>query len=357
MKNNHAYPPGPGRLPFLGNVLQFRHNQLNFLSKLEQTYGRMATVYIGKTPVVLLFRPEHIRYILTENPSNFTSREVAGGLVFGNLLVLSLLARSFSKKVTQGLHDLLGDGLLTTDGDFHRLHRRILQPAFSKRRVENYADLIVRYTQETMERWQPGAEIDIADDMQALILRMIMKILVDVDVVNKDSAEERIIDAVLEQPVGLLEGLLNFQIDLPFTPYGKRMAALRKGDAYIYNLIDQRLANQRDRGDILSVLLQAHNTNDTKALTKKQVRDELVSLLAAGHETTTNTLTWTFYLLSEHPTVLKKVLTELQTVLAGRNPQVDDLPQLEYLDCVIRNLCVCIHLHGRRAVRQSRPSI
>jgi cytochrome P450 len=353
MKNKQAFPPGPGGLPFLGNVLQFRHNQLSFLLKLEQTYGRMATVYIGKTPIVLLFRPEHIRYILTENPRNFTSREVAGGLVFGNLLVLSLLARSFSKKVTQGLHNLVGDGLITTDGDFHRQHRRLLQPAFSKRRVEDYADLIVQYTLDTMERWQPGSEIDIADDMQALILRTIMKILVDIDVVKQDTALDQIIDAVLEQPVGLLEGLLNLQIDLPITPYGKRMAAMRKGDAYIYNLIEQRLVDQRDRGDILSILLQAQETDDTEALTRQQVRDEVVSLLAAGHETTTNTLTWTFYLLSEHPTVLKKVLAELQTVLAGRNPRVDDLPRLVYLDWVIKEsmrLYPSAWTQGRQAV-------
>jgi len=204
-----------------------------------------------------------------------------------------------------------------------------------------------------MDRWQPGGEIDIADDMQALILRTIMKILVDIDVVKQDSALEQIIDAVLEQPVGLLEGLLNVQIDLPITPYGKRMAAMRKGDAYIYNLINQRLADRQDRGDILSILLQAQDSNDGEALTRQQVRDELVSLLAAGHETTTNTLTWTFYLLSEHPTVLKKVLTELQTVLAGRHPQVDDLPQLVYLDCVIKEsmrLYPAAWTQGRQAV-------
>src|SRR5438045_9704857 len=99
MKNKQAYPPGPGGLPFLGNVLQFRHNQRGFLLKLEQTYGRLATVYIGKTPIVLLFRPDHIRYILNENPRNLTRSEVAGGLVFGNLLVLSLLGRSISNMI------------------------------------------------------------------------------------------------------------------------------------------------------------------------------------------------------------------------------------------------------------------
>jgi cytochrome P450 len=105
-------------------------------------------------------------------------------------------------KITQGLHDLVGDGLLTTDGDFHRWHRRLVQPSFSKRRVENYAEMIVQYTQETVEQWQPGAEIDIAHDMQALILRMIMKILVNIDVVQQDSEVGQILDAVLAQPSG-----------------------------------------------------------------------------------------------------------------------------------------------------------
>ena len=336
MLNKCALPPGPKGLPFLGNVLQFRHDQLSYLLKLEQTYGRMTTVYIGKTPIVLLFRPEHIRYILTENPRNFTNREVAGGLIFGNLLVLTLLAHNFTNKVTQGLHDLVGDGLLTTDGDFHRWHRRLLQPAFSKRRVENYADLIVQYTREAMERWQPGAQIDITHDLQALILRMIMKMLVDIDLLQQETEVGRIVDAVLAQPVGLLEGLLNLQVDLPITPYGKRMAAMRKGDAFIYNLIDRRLADRRDVGDILSILLQTQEKDDVEAVTKRQVRDELVSLLAAGHETTTNTLAWTFYLLSEHPAVLEKVLAELQAVLAGRDPQVDDLVKLVYFDWVIK---------------------
>jgi cytochrome P450 len=353
LRNRHILPPGPKGLPFLGNVLQFRRDQLSFLLHLEQTYGRMTTIHIGKTPIVLFFRPEHIRYILTENPRNFTNREVAGGLIFGNLLVLTLLARNFTNKVTQGLHDLVGDGLLTTDGDFHRWHRRLLQPAFSKRRVENYAELIVHYTRETVERWQPGAEVDIAHDMQALILRMIMKILVDIDLVEQDTEVGQIIDAVLGQPVGLLEGLLNFQIDLPITPYGKRMAAMRNGNTYIYNLIDQRLADMRDVGDILSILLQAQEKDDADAVTKRQVRDELVSLLAAGHETTTNTLAWTFYLLSEHPAVLERVLAELQAVLAGRDPQVDDLPKLVYCDWVIKEsmrLYPSAWTQGRQAV-------
>src|SRR5256714_14834378 len=114
MENKRVLPPGPKGLPFLGNVLQFRHDQLNYLHELQRTYGNMATIYIGNTPIVLLFRPEHVRYILTENPRNFTSREVA-----------------------EGLRQLIGDGLITIDGETHREQRRLLQPAFHKKRVES----------------------------------------------------------------------------------------------------------------------------------------------------------------------------------------------------------------------------
>jgi cytochrome P450 len=203
-----------------------------------------------------------------------------------------------------------------------------------------------------MEHWQPGMQIEIAHDLQALILRMTVKMLVDVDVLNESTELGHIIDGLLGNSIGLLEGLLNLQIDLPFMPYGRRMASKRKADAYIYNLIDQRLDDQRDPGDILSILLQAMDRNED-TMTKQHVRDELVSLTAAGHETTTNTLAWTFYLLSEHPTILKRVLTELQTVLGGRDPQVDDVSRLTYLDWVIKEsmrLYPSAWTQGRRAV-------
>jgi cytochrome P450 len=332
-------------------VLQFRHDQLGFLLKLQRTYGRMATITIGKTPIVLLFRPEHVGYVLTLNPRNFTNREVSGGLIFGNLLVLSLLARSFSDKGAVSLQDFVGDGLLTTDGDFHDRHRRLVQGAFIRRRVENHAGLIVRYTQEALEPWTNGMAIDLAHELQAVILRIMAKILFDQNV--RDSAIGPIVDGILAEPVGLIEGILSLKSNLPFTPYARRMALLRQADDILYGVIDQRRAENSDRGDVLSIMLRSQGDSAEKVLTRREVRDELVSLLAAGHETTTNSLAWTFYLLAQNPAVLERVLGEITSVIGGREPQVADLSNLRYLDWVVKEsmrLYPSAWTQGRHAV-------
>jgi cytochrome P450 len=335
MKNTYTFPPGPKGLPLLGNVFQLQRDQLGFLLDVQRRYGRMATIYIGRTPIVLFFRPEHVRYVLTENPRNFTNRELAGGLVFGKLLLFSLLTRTFSNQATEGLSQIVGDFLLTTDGKYHDRQRRLIQSAFSNRRVENYADMIVQYTREVVEGWQPGIEVDLASEMQALILRMIMKILVNIDVLKEETNFAELINDIMSHPVSMFEGLLSLSLDIPIASFGRRMTAKGKCDAFIYDLIERRLADPHDAGDILSILLSAKDENSHK-MTRKEVRDALVSLIAAGHETTTNTLIWTMYLLSGHPVVFEKVQAELKIVLGGRDPELSDVPRLTYLDQVIK---------------------
>src|SRR5260370_37454681 len=157
MANNDTLPPGPKGLPIVGNTFQFRRDPLHFVRDMQQMYGRMATVHFGKLPVVMFFRPEHVRFFLVEKPRNF----VKPGL--GNLRFL------------------LGDGLLTTDGDFHRQQRRLVQPAFHKHRVETYAETMAQLTQEELATWQPYQEINIAQAMQRLTLRIILKALFNLD--------------------------------------------------------------------------------------------------------------------------------------------------------------------------------
>jgi cytochrome P450 len=321
-------PPGPRPLPLLGNIRAFRRNTLGFLQQLERTYGGMATVYFGKLPLVLLFRPEHVRYVLTENPQNFTNREIA-----------------------EGLRELIGDGLLTIDGETHREQRRLVQPAFHKKRVESYAGIMVQYTREMLASWREGEQIDVARVMQELTLRIVAKCLFNVDLAQQVNALGTSFSAMINNQVGLIEGLLRVHIDQPFTSYGRRMAAKRRVDAFIYDLIVQRRALIEDAGDILSMLMAAHD--ESHILSDTQLHDHILTFVAAGHETTANWLTWTFFLLSQYPQVREKLLRELHTVLAGRTPTVDDLTDLPYTECVLNEslrLYPPAWSQGRRAI-------
>ncbi len=311
MQNTSTLPPGPRGLPIVGSGLQFQHNPLTFVRELQRTYGRMATIHIGKTQLVLFFRPEHVRYFLTENPRNFVKPNLGGG---------------------RNLRFFLGDGLLTTEGDFHRQQRRLVQPAFHKHHVESYADVMVQLTQEMLADWQPGTELNIAQAMQQLTLRIIVKTLFNVDSAAQAAQLGHAFNEVINNGPTRF-GVQRLRIDLPFTAYGRRMAGIRTLDGFVYDLIAQRRKDGRDTGDILSMLLHVQDEGNT--MTDKQVHDQVLTFVAAGHETAQNTLSWTFYLLSQDHAIREKLIAELHTVLAGRAPTVEDLPNLPYLEWVI----------------------
>src|SRR2546430_17559818 len=242
-------------------------------------------------PYTTLFRsrPEHVRYFLVDNARNFTNREFAWNL-----------------------RRLLGDGLLTSDGDFHRQQRRLVQPAFHKHRVEGYADTMVHLTEEMLEQWQPGSEVDISREMQQLTLRIILKALFNLDSSTQSASLGRAITTVITNSIRNFGSVRRLRLDLPFTRYGRMMAGKRELDTFVYNLIKQRRADGRDVGDVLSMLLQAQDEGNT--MTDKQIHDQVFTFIAAGHETARNTMSWTFYLLSQHLHVLEKLLAELHTV-------------------------------------------
>jgi cytochrome P450 len=308
-------PLGPRRLPYIGHLLWLRQDPLGFLQQLQRTYGNMATIYIGKNPAVVLFRPEQVRYVLVEHPRHFTNR---GGL----------------RENSDG--GFASEGLLTIDGEKHRQQRHAVQPAFHRKQVEGYATIMQQHTQELLKTWHSGDQVDLSRAMQELTLRIVSKCLFSIDLSSQLGPLSAAFDGVIGSSTSMVEDLLNIRIDNPITGYGKRMAALRQLDMLIYTLIAQRREDDRDYHDVLSMLMAAQSGEEqgTK-LTEKQIHDHILTFLAAGHETTALALVWTFYLLSQYPQVRLKLRNELRSVLADRQPTLEDLARLPYLDWVL----------------------
>lgn len=306
-------PPGPKGLPYFGNMLHFILDPLRFLERTQRTYGDMATIHLGgQRRLVACFHPRHVRAFLVEHAADVTPVGFA-----------------------PNLQEILGDGLLTTDGEFHRQQRQRIQPGFHRRRMEGYAATMVEHTRELVADWRPGAEVDIAREMAALTLRIVAHALFSVDL-RTDPAGEKLSQAfhdLIENSRPGYHPLRRFRIDHPATMHGKHMAARRMLDGYIFDLIARRKAEGRDTGDLLSWLLETGPDDDP--MPDQIVRDQAMTLFAAGHETTANALTWIFYLLSQNPVVRDRLVDELQVVLAGRAPQAGDLPHLPYLDWTV----------------------
>ncbi len=327
----YNYPYGPAPKPIIGATLDFERDPLGFVTGLHQTYGRAATAhFIGGFSIVAFFTPAAARYILTENPRNFTSREFNATLI-----------------------NLLGDGLLTIDGDFHRQQRRLVQPAFHRKRIENYAGIMTQHTEELLETWHKGEVRDISVEMQRLTLRIVAKALFDVELKGESAFLGQVFTNVIRFPSDRRLSWKNMlRVDWPFLPYGQFRRNIAILDKAIYQIIEERRASRHDTGDVISMLLAAQDEDGT-VMTDKQVHDETMTFFAAGHETTANALMWTWYLLSQNPHVADRLHAELREVLDGRAPTVDDLPKLPYTDMVIKEsmrLYPPAWAIGRRAV-------
>ncbi len=262
---------------------------------------------------MLATRAASVRHVLIENARNFTNREAYTGLQL-----------------------LLGDGLLTIDDPEHKQQRRMVMPAFHKQRVESYAERMVQDTLDTLAGWQPGQRLDMALEMQYLTLRIAAKALFNMDLGTESSSLGKAFVKTGEYiNRARMISLGNLQIDLPFTAYGKFKRAKALLDGAVYEIIESHRQAEHDYGDMLSMLLQARD-EDGSALSDKQIHDQTMTFLAAGHATTANTLSWAFYLLSQHAEVRQKLQEEICAVLGDRPPTAADLEHMPYLERVIK---------------------
>lgn len=306
------YPPSPDRRPIIGHLAMFRRDPLKFLLDSARDYGDIVYLKFGPQAVYLLNNPDSIRDVLVTNNRNFVKSR---GLE---------MAKKF-----------LGEGLLTSEGEFHRRQRRLAQPAFHRQRINSYAAVMTDYGDRTRTRWEPGEELDIWQEMMRLTLAIVGKTLFDADV----EAEAPQIGAALTEIMQLFERVSNpfagLLEKLPLPSNFRFLKAKQRLDSTIYRIINERRASGEDRGDLLSMLLLAQDEEgDGGSMTDLQLRDEAMTLFVAGHETTANALTWTWYLLSQHPEIEAKLHSEIDAVLAGRLPTADDVARLRYTEMV-----------------------
>jgi cytochrome P450 len=305
-------PPGPKHFIPIANLITIRRDPIGFMMMLAREYGDLAYFKLGPQPVFLINHPDYIRDVLITHHKNFMKGE---GL--------------------QRAKRLLGEGLLTSEGEFHLRQRRLAQPAFHRHRIAGYAATMVDYTARMRDRWQDGETRDIAREMMRLTLAIAGKTLFDTDVASE--ADE--IGNALSQAMALFN-----RVTLPFSQYLEKLPlpatrrfqkARQRLDATIYRIIDERRRSGEDRGDLLSMLIQARDEEgDGTGMTDEQLRDEAMTIFLAGHETTANALTWTWYLLSQNPEVETKLHAEIDELLNGRLPAAEDYPRLRYTEMV-----------------------
>lgn len=304
-----------------------RRDPLAFFAKLVREHGDLVAFRLGDHPHDLFFvnDPELIRDVLVTRD------------------------RSFSKWFSiERLKEVLGEGIFVSEGQFHMKQRRLAQPFFHRERIASYADQMAALAVRLRERWQDGAVIDICAEMNWLALMIVANTLFGANV----EAEAEEIRAALSEILDQFERSI-----LPAADREDFERALGRLDDAVYRIIRERRAAGGDRGDLLSMLLLAQDEDDGHTMTDLQVRDEAMTIFLAGHETSANAMAWSWHLISQHPEVEKEFHAEIDRVLAGRVPRMEDVPRLAYTGRIFAEalrLYPPLWAVGRRALEDVR---
>ncbi|MHB8625369.1 MAG: cytochrome P450 [Aggregatilineales bacterium] len=313
----HTLPPGPppakNFFQMLAQIREFAPDPLNFVREQFDTYGDIYLMSVAGFSQYNIRHPDDIHRILVTDAAKYRKDPNY-------------------KDTKAGLARFMGNGLVTSDGDFWKRQRRLVAPAFHTKRITSYAEVMTDYTQAMLNDWQDDTRLDVSQEMRHLTMRIVAKALFNTDVSNGDTA--RVYQAV--EAIQEISG--RFSLAPPWLPTPRELRgrrAKRDLDRIIYGLITERRATGEDNGDLLSMLLLARD-DDGAQMSDEAARDEAVTLFLAGHETTSNALSWTWLLLAQYPEIEAKLHHELDTVLAGRTPTLADLKQLPYTEMVIK---------------------
>ncbi|MGC2526575.1 MAG: cytochrome P450 [Candidatus Acidiferrum sp.] len=310
--------PGPRGDLLTGNLRAFRRDVLGLMLKSSREYGDVVRFRIGPFTVHLLNHPDHVEHVLQSHARNYDKA-----------------TRSSAK-----IRLISGDSLLTSNGDVWQRQRRLMQPSFHRQRIAGLASQMTTLTAEMLQRWQAraatGQPLDITSEMMRLTYTIVGKTLLGAEVGGDLGGVEHAMETVLTHTFQSWGNILDLPAFVP-TPANLRFRrAMQVLDQIVYRIIAGHRAGNSAKSDLLSMLLDVRDEQTGEGLSDLDLRNEAITFLLAGHETTANALSWTFYLLSQNPEVERELRAELVAVLGGRAPAIENLPQLKFTTMVIQ---------------------
>lgn len=309
--------PGPRGLPLISwrtGMLQIYLQPFSYLRRMQDTYGDIVALDRHDPSYLFAFGPEN-NFRLLSNPDLF---QVMNNNAFAKVPRGTALAR------------LSFNNLTRMNGEYHRQQRRLMMPAFHKKQIVSYHNDMVNLTQGMLERWQVGNEINLLTEMQRLTQEVAVKTLFGLH----DQAALQRLNGLLQRLFSVLTIGVVMPIDLPGSPYRRALRLSERFDAAIRSIIEQK-RSQPEATDVLAALVHVHD-EDGEKLSDDELIGHAFTLYVAGHETTANALTWTMYLLGQHPQVYNDLLDELDAKLHGAAPTIEQLSQLPLLEGVIK---------------------
>jgi cytochrome P450 len=324
-RSNLEFPPGPSSIIPGKIIRQFARDPISTLTKIADEYGDISHFKLGRQHVYLINNPDYIERILIYDHSNFKK---------GQRL--------------QTAKRVVGEGLVTSEGEFHKKQRKLIQPLFLPKKISSYGAIMTDRALGMIQQWKDGSIVNIHAELMKVTLSIICKSVMNYEMGSKQAKDFAKAFSISKKYSSRLQHPVGHVLDhVPILPKVAQASAARKTlDSIVYGLISERRKEMKAgkdiaANDLLSRLIQVQD-EDGSIMSDKQLRDEIITILIAGHETTSNALTWTYYLLSQNPQAERKVFEEIDSVFIGNGqkqhlkPSVADLPKLKYVEKVFR---------------------
>jgi cytochrome P450 len=296
----------------VGHLIERLRDPLGCYLKLALRHGPVVKVKVGGWRVYIISDPEGVKRVLADNVKNYPKGD------------------AFAR-----LKPIFGNGLLTSEGEFWKRQRKLAQPAFHRQNLSALFEDMRRSIQDLLQRWEEGfattgSPFNVAAEMTRLTMSIVSRALLGLDVGSEADEVGRALPLVLAEGNRRLLSYFSLPNFIP-TPAGiKSYRALKVLDGIVYRIIAKRRVDGALRVDLLSMLMSARDEETGEAMDEKQLRDEVMTIFLAGHETTANALSWTWYLLGSHPEVRRKLCEEIDGQLCSKDPVFEDVPKLRY---------------------------